>query len=190
MLTVDQIFANIVGRKQPENEKKGKPKKILPFEDLGCSRLRASVMAFVYLPAGEKIYLGSIDVISKHLASFPTCHASICEKRSEGYKFSVFHILGKYSDANVDKNKFYFKIITGSKRQPLNDFYFGMNVPKWEKVLTARKKYYLVRDDLQDIEIINSWRSLPKRHLRDLAYIDNPELKKEPDKNRWTNLEL
>ena len=42
--------------------------------------------------------------------------------------------------------------------------------------MTARKRYFLVKFSNAKVEFLRSWRRLPKKHLKDLAHLDNPEL--------------
>ena len=167
----------------------GLPKRKYPRHDLGRSSLRTVHMVFAYMPSGPKVVTGSMDRISDHFKDVPSSHAALCTKTGRSYEFMCFTVVGKYQQTNYSKNKFYMNLVSGCKYEPPTDFFVGDRI-EWEPYLTSRKRQFLVKVSDRKIEVIKSWRKLPKKHLRELAFLDNPELIKRNKETRFTRLEF
>jgi len=170
-----------------ETDAKAPIKRKYTRHDLERDRLRTMHMVFVYLPGGPEVFTGSINRIADRLTDAPTSHAVICNQTMHSYEFACFSVFGKYQQHNYKKYDFYVDIVEGSKHNPPE---FLGNRVDWSNYLTARKRYFLVKFSNAKVEFLRSWRRLPKKHLKDLAHLDNPELVIRNEENRFTRLEL
>lgn len=181
------IFVDALNRK-PEKEKP--VEKRYPRTNLGVTRLRTNHMVFAYLPGGPQVFTGSIDRINSHLKDGPTCHGSLCTITTHPkfrVDFNCHMILGKYSSSG--EQEFFVDMLYGNTHEPPSCFIM-MGI---RDVLTARKKFYLVKYPKHgDTEIVRSWRKLPKKYLRELAILDDPTIieKEKRKKNRFNSLEF
>jgi len=187
-----QAFKDLM-EKHKEAEKENARKRNYPRTDLGQSRLMSNHMVFVYEPAGPHVYTGSIDRIEDALKDEPTCHAAVCSFSKRPFKVSFrFHtIVGKYSDKNSRKHGFHVDMMYGSRYEPPSSFYL-MGMEEVINNMSARKKFYLVKISGRETEVIRTWRRLPKKYLRELALLDNPNILDEEKgrKNRFNTLEF
>ena len=160
----------------------------LPVVKLDINNKQKYYIAFVYLPNKTEVCKAkSIRSILTQYKSSPTSHVALCQVLNRETRFQFFLVVGKYSSINRTQNKYFYKIV---KNTPL--------------ILQAddskRARYYLIKEEWKDnigfnksVEVIYSWRKLPKKHLMQLAYIDDPSLIKkckEKERNRWNKLEF
>jgi len=130
---------------RPYLNKKSKQKKKYPRTKVPGGKHEDRIcVAFVYLPGGMQVFEGRRKYLLEHLSTYPTSHGSL-----------ISYLLG---------NRFGY--MGGKKIVSREWFIFGKNSEKYRFRKSRRNDRRKVIQLFFNDDLIEEWRKLPKKHLR------------------------